>query len=97
MGVIGKTLRFTLGLTLGVGIGAVAVMLLAPQSGKVTKQQLQERIDEIVSAGKALNDVLIFERPVGNFSYLRLELPLSAVGGEGQVRLQVPKAMVKFP
>ena len=27
-------------------------MLLAPQSGKVTKEQLQERIDEIVSAGK---------------------------------------------
>ena len=53
MGVIGKTLRFTLGLTLGVGIGAVAMMLLAPQSGKVTKQQLQERIDEIVDAGKA--------------------------------------------
>jgi gas vesicle protein len=52
MGVIGKTLRFTLGLMLGVGIGAVATMLLAPQSGKVTKQQLQARIDEIVNAAK---------------------------------------------
>ena len=53
MGVIGKTLRFTLGLTLGAGIGTVAAMLLAPQSGKISKEQLQARIDEIMSAGKS--------------------------------------------
>jgi len=53
MGVIGKALRFTIGLTLGVGIGAVAAMLLAPQSGKTTQEQLQKRVDEIVNAGKA--------------------------------------------
>ena len=53
MGVIGKTLRFTLGLALGAGIGAVAAMLVAPQSGKVTKDQLQARINEALSAGKA--------------------------------------------
>jgi gas vesicle protein len=52
MGVIGKTLRFTLGLVLGVGIGAAAAMLLAPQSGKVSKEQIQGRVEEIVSAGK---------------------------------------------
>jgi gas vesicle protein len=52
MGVIGKTLRFTLGLTLGAGIGTMAALLLAPQSGKVSKEQLQARLDEIVSAGK---------------------------------------------
>lgn len=53
MGIIGKTLRFTLGLTLGAGIGAVAAMLLAPQNGKITREQLQERLDEIRSAGKS--------------------------------------------
>ena len=53
MGVIGKTLRFTLGLALGAGIGAVAALQVAPQSGKVTSDQIQARIDEIVSAGKA--------------------------------------------
>ena len=52
MGVIGKTLKFALGLTLGAGIGAVAAMLAAPQSGKVTKEQIQQRLDEIVQAGK---------------------------------------------
>lgn len=52
MGVIGKTLRFTLGLSLGAGIGAVAAILLAPQSGKVSKEQLQARLDEIMRAGK---------------------------------------------
>ena len=31
-------------------------MLLAPQSGKVTKEQLQERIEEIVNAGKAAQE-----------------------------------------
>jgi gas vesicle protein len=53
MGIIGKTLKFTLGLALGAGIGAAAAMLVAPQSGKVTKDQIQARLDEIVSAGKA--------------------------------------------
>jgi gas vesicle protein len=52
MGVIGKTLRFTLGLTLGVGIGAVAAMLLAPQSGRVSKEKIEARVDEIMNAGK---------------------------------------------
>jgi gas vesicle protein len=52
MGVIGKTLRFTLGLTLGAGIGTVAALLLAPQSGKISKEQLQSRLDQIVNAGK---------------------------------------------
>jgi len=57
MGVIGKTLRFTLGLALGAGVGAAAAMLVAPQSGKITKEQIQARFDEIVKAGKiAQND-----------------------------------------
>lgn len=52
MGIIGKTLRFTIGLGLGAGIGTVAAMLLAPQSGRTTKEQLQARIDEALDAGK---------------------------------------------
>jgi gas vesicle protein len=52
VGVIGKTLRFTLGLALGAGIGAVAAMLAAPQSGRATKEQIQHRMDEILQAGK---------------------------------------------
>ena len=52
MGIIGKTIRFTLGIGLGAGIGAVAAMLAAPQSGKVTKEQIQHRLDEAMNAGK---------------------------------------------
>jgi gas vesicle protein len=52
VGVIGKTLRFALGLSIGAGLGAVAALLVAPQSGKVTKEQIQARVDEIVNAGK---------------------------------------------
>jgi len=52
MGVIGKTLRFTAGIALGAGIGAVAAMLAAPQSGKATKEQIQARFDEMVQAGQ---------------------------------------------
>jgi gas vesicle protein len=52
MGIIGKTLRFTLGLALGAGIGAVAVLLAAPQSGRATQEQLQARIDEIMEAAR---------------------------------------------
>lgn len=52
MGVIGKTFRFTLGLALGAGIGTAAAFLLAPRSGKVSRDQLQERLDAIVRAGK---------------------------------------------
>jgi gas vesicle protein len=52
MGVVGKTLRFTVGLTLGAAIGTVAAMLLAPQSGKITREQIQQRLDEIKEAGR---------------------------------------------
>ncbi len=53
MGVIGKTLKFALGLAVGAGIGAAAAMLVAPQSGKVTKEHIQSRVDEVVNAGKS--------------------------------------------
>jgi gas vesicle protein len=49
---IGKTLRFVGGLAVGAGIGAVAAMLVAPQSGETSKEQLQAHIDEILAAGQ---------------------------------------------
>jgi hypothetical protein len=49
-----------------------------------------------VFPGKALDDVLVFEPPPGRFDYLRLELPLAALGDEGHVRLQLPRTMIKF-
>jgi gas vesicle protein len=52
MGVIGKTLRFTFGLALGAGLGAVAALLVAPQSGKVSTEQIKARVDSILDAGK---------------------------------------------
>jgi gas vesicle protein len=51
MNVISRTLKFTLGLTLGAGVGAVAAMLLAPTSGKANRAQIKSRIDEILQAG----------------------------------------------
>jgi len=52
MGVIGKTLRFTFGLALGAGIGAVAALIVAPQSGKISQGEIKKRIDSILQAGK---------------------------------------------
>ena len=52
MEVIGRTLKFTLGLAVGAAIGAAAAMLVAPQSGKVTKDKIQKRMNEILEAGK---------------------------------------------
>ncbi len=53
MGVIGKTVRFVAGLTLGAGVGAVGAMLVAPQSGKVTKEHIQARVDDMMQAAKS--------------------------------------------
>ncbi len=52
MGVIGKTFRFVVGLGLGAGIGAAAALVVAPQSGKVSRQEIQQRMNNAVSAGK---------------------------------------------
>lgn len=52
MNIIGRTLKFTLGLALGAGVGAVAAMLLAPQSGKVNREQIKARVDEMLQAGQ---------------------------------------------
>ena len=52
MGVIGKTLRFVLGLGLGAAIGAAATLVVAPQSGRVSREQIQARINEALDAAK---------------------------------------------
>jgi gas vesicle protein len=52
MGIIGKTLRFVGGLAVGAGIGTVAALLVAPQSGEMSKEQIQARVDAILTAGR---------------------------------------------
>ncbi len=52
MSVVSKTLKFTGGALLGLGIGAVTALLLAPQSGQVTTEQLRARLDDVLDAGR---------------------------------------------
>ena len=52
MSAISKTLKFTGGALLGLGIGAVTALLLAPQSGQVTTEQLRARLDDVLDAGR---------------------------------------------
>lgn len=50
--------------------------------------------DEAIYPGKWLDDVLVFERPLENIQYLRLELPASAFGGKGAIRFQIPARLI---
>jgi gas vesicle protein len=50
--VITKTLKFTGGTLLGLGIGALTALLLTPQSGEINRAQLQARLNEILDAGR---------------------------------------------
>ena len=52
MSVITKTLKFTGGTLLGLGIGAVTALLLTPQSGEINRAQIQARLNEILDAGR---------------------------------------------
>lgn len=47
-----------------------------------------------VYPGKRIEDLLVFEPPIDKLQYLRLNLPATAFGGTGNVRLQIPKAMI---
>jgi gas vesicle protein len=49
---ITKTLKFSGGVLLGLGIGTVTALLLAPQSGDLSKDQIRARLDEIMDAGR---------------------------------------------
>jgi hypothetical protein len=44
--------------------------------------------------GKPKTDVLVFDAPTGPVSYLRLELPTTAFGQAGLIRLEIPGSMV---
>ncbi len=52
MGVIGKTFRFVVGLGVGAVIGAAAALVVAPQSGRVSREQIQARLSEALDAAK---------------------------------------------
>jgi hypothetical protein len=47
-----------------------------------------------IHPGKFTEDTLFYETPLDNISYLHLELPASAFGGTGMLRLQIPKSMI---
>ncbi len=49
-----------------------------------------------IPPGKTLDDVLIFEAPPTTITYLRLELPGQSLGGEGQLRMEIPRSMIAF-
>ncbi len=47
--------------------------------------------------GKAVTDVLVFERPVEGVEFLRLELPARNVEGSGKLCLEIPRTMIGAP
>jgi len=49
-----------------------------------------------IAPGKALDDLLVFERPVEAARELRLELPLEAAGRKGKLHLLIRKDQVEI-
>jgi hypothetical protein len=47
-----------------------------------------------IPPGKTLDTVLVFEAPPAGIEYLRLELPASALGADGWLRMEIPKQMI---
>jgi hypothetical protein len=45
--------------------------------------------------GESVEDLLVFEPPIDKIQFLRLELPAAAFGGTGNLRLQIPKGMIR--
>jgi hypothetical protein len=63
-----------------------------------TSQEIAGHIDSAdLSPGRVVTDVLVFEAPRSGIKFLRLELPASAFGGTGTLRLQIPASMVVEP
>lgn len=52
----------------------------------------QVRTDSIYP-NKSIRDVLVFESPIENTEYLELELPADNFGGEGMLRIRIPREM----
>jgi predicted RNA-binding Zn-ribbon protein involved in translation (DUF1610 family) len=48
-----------------------------------------------IHPGERLEDLVIFERPVPAIKFLRLELPLAALGQTGTFRLQIPANLIR--
>jgi hypothetical protein len=49
---------------------------------------------ESIHPGRSIDDLLVFEIPLANVEYLRLELPADHFGEKGEVRFQIPKDMI---
>jgi gas vesicle protein len=47
-----KLLDFLFGLSAGALVGAAVAMLLAPESGEKTRDEIQLRIDQVIEEGK---------------------------------------------
>ena len=52
MGVIGKTLRFVVGLGVGAAVGAAATLVVAPQSGRISREEIQGRLNAAKDAAR---------------------------------------------
>jgi hypothetical protein len=49
---------------------------------------------ESIYPGKAISDLLVFEKPLDTAQYLLLELPAKNFGGQGRLRFKIPKSMI---
>src|SRR5438132_3852782 len=65
---------------------------LSPELGAQIPGQISTPTS--VYPGKRVEDLLVFEPPVDKVQFLRLELPATAFGGTGSLRLQIPKEMI---
>ena len=50
-------MRFLMGFLIGMVLGAVAVLLTTPQSGKDLQQQTRSRIDSIIAEGRKAAEI----------------------------------------
>jgi hypothetical protein len=50
--------------------------------------------EKAIYPGKLESDVIFFDPPVKGIRFLRLTLPASNFGGEGQLRMQIPASML---
>ena len=50
---------------------------------------------ESIYPGKSVTDVLVFEEPIEKANFLKLELPATAFGGTGRLRIKIPMKMVE--
>jgi hypothetical protein len=48
-----------------------------------------------LAVGHDFTEVLVYPVPAGTIEYLRLQLPASALGGEGEFRFQIPRGMIE--